>query len=441
MNGKQTLMAALALVVGLGFAQPTLVAGQSTEADATSQYEVARRLLNTAQYTEAADLFRAYRDADTGARYAAESLYWEAYALSRMESTRHWKQALEALDMQVSRYPSASTTGDAKALRAKLRGELANRGDAESAEWVYRETEHAAQEEMGQDDGPDETKLMALNALMQMDSDKAIPILRKLIQNRDNHPELRSHAMFILAQHDEAGATDFMLDVARNDPETEVREQAVFWLSQNDSPETVSVLRSILSNSADAELHEHAVFALTQMSDPAAGDILREYAKSESADPEIRAQAVFGLSQHESAENSGFLRELFSTSRDAETREAILFALSQMEDQGNAKWLMDIALDPSESTEMRTQALFMANQAGGANVADLVGVYDRAQDREFKEQTLFILSQQEDSAAFDKLLDVARNESDPELRQNAIFWLGQTGDPRAEQVLLDILDE
>lgn len=441
MNGKQTLMAVLAFVVGIGLAHPTLVAGQSTEADATSQYEVARRLLNTAKYTEAVDLFRDYRAADADARYAAESLYWEAYALSRMESTRHWKEALAALEMQVSRYPKASTTGDAKALLAKLRGELANRGDSESAEWVYRETEWAAQQELGQDDGPDETKLMALNALMQMDSDKAIPILRKLIQNRDNHPKLRSHAMYILAQHDEARATDFMLDVASNDPEPEVREQAILWLSQNDSPETVSVLRSILSDHADAQLHEHTVFALTQMSDPAAGEILREYAESESADPKLRVQAVFGLSQHESAENAGFLRELFSTSRDAETREAIMFALSQMQDQGNAKWLMDIALDPSESTEMRTQALFMANQAGGVGVADLVGVYDRAQDREFKEQALFILSQQEDPAAFDKLLDVARNESDPEIRKNAIFWLGQTGDPRAEQVLLDILDE
>ena len=428
------------VMLGLGFAPPAPVVAQSVQADAQSQYEVARRLLNSAQYTQAVDLFRAYRDADTQARYAAESLYWEAYALSRMESTRYWKQALAALDTQIKLYPGASTADDTKALLAKVHGVLANRGDSKSAEWVYRKAEWAAQQEMEQDDGPDETKLMALNALMQMDSDKAIPILRKLIQNRDNHPELRSHAMFILAQQDEDGATDFMLDVARNDPNPEVRQQAVFWLSQNDSPETISVLRSILSNDADAELHEHAVHALSQMSDPSAGAILREYAESESADPEIRARAVFGLSQHASTENSEFLRSLFARSGDPQTREVIMFALSQMRDQGNAQWLMDIALDKSEGTEMRAQALFVANQVGSVSIADLVGIYDRSEDEELKGQVLFILSQQEDSAGFDKLLDIARNESNPELRKNAIFWLGQSGDPRAEQFLLDILD-
>jgi len=233
-----------------------------------------------------------------------------------------------------------------------------------------------------------------------------------------------------------------MLDVARSDPDPEVREQAVFWLSQNDSPETVSVLGAILSNSADSELHEHALHALGMMSDPAASSILREFAESESAAPDLRAQAIFGMSQHATAADADFLRSLFSRSEDAETREAILFALSQVSDDGaSAQWLMEIAMDTSEGTEMRTQALFMASQAGSVSSADLIGVYDRAQDSELKGQTLFILSQQEDSAAFDKLLDVARNESDPDLRQNAVFWIGQSGDPRAEQILLDILDE
>ena len=449
MNGKQTLLGALALVVGLGLAQPTPVAGESAEQtkveqqnveqEKVAQYQLARRLLNSAQYSQAVDNFRLYRKADAGARYAAESLYWEAYALSRMESTRYWKEALAALDMQIKLYPGASTAADTKALLAKVHGELANRGDSRSAEWVYREAEYAAQ--ASRQDDPDETKLMALNALMQMDSDKAIPILRKLVENKDNDSELRSHALFVLMQQEGDGVTDFMLDVARNDPDLDVRVQAVFWLSQNDSPETVAVLRSILSSSADSELHGHAVHALSQMSDPAAMTILREYAGSESADPGLRAQAVFGLSQHASNESARFLRDLFARSEDSQTRESILFALSQMPNQGNAEWLMNIALDTSEGTGMRAHALFMASQAGTVSVADLVGVYDRAEDSELKGQALFILSQQKNPAAFDKLFDVARNESDRELRKNAIFWLGQSGDPRAEQVLLDILEE
>ncbi len=442
MNRKQVFVAMLAFAVGLGFSQPALVVGQSTQDEAATQYEVARRLLNSAQWMQAVENFRSYRAQEIDARYAAESLYWEAYALSRLESTRYWRQAVTALEMQLNQYPGASTADDTKALLAKVHGELANRGDSESAEWVYRETEWAAQEEMEQDEGPDETKLMALNALMQMDSEKAIPILRRLIENKDNGSELRAHALFVLMQQEGDGVTDFMLDVARNDPDPEVREQAVYWLTQNDSPETVSVLGAILSNPADSELHEHALHALGMMSDPAASSILREFAESESADPDLRAQAIFSMSQHATGMDADFLRSLFSRTQDEETREAILFALSQVSDEGSsAQWLMEIALDASENTDMRTQALFMASQSGSVSAADLISVYDNAQDGELKEQTLFILGQHEDSAAFDKLLDVARNESDPELRQNAVFWIGQSGDPRAEQILLDILDE
>lgn len=442
MKRKQKIMVVLAFAVGLGISQPALASGQSNQDEAATQYDVARRLLNSAQWMQAVENFRSYRGADAELLYAAESLYWEAYALSRMESTRHWKQALTVLEQQMQRYPDASTADDTKALLAKVHGELANRGDSKSAEWVYRETEWAAQEEMEQDEGPDETKLMALNALMQMDSEKAVPILRRLIENKDNDPELRAHALFVLMQRQGDDVTDLMLDVARNDPDPEVRQQAVFWLSQNDSSETVTVLGAILSNPADAELHGHAMHALGMMSDPAAAAFLREYIESDASDPELRAQAVFGLSQHATAANAAFLRSLFARTQDSETREAILFALSQVSDNDdNAQWLMDIALDTSEDTGMRTQALFMASQAGRVSSADLIGVYDRAEDSDFKGQTLFILSQQHDAAAFDKLLDVARNESDPDLRQNAVFWIGQSGDPRAEQILLDILDE
>jgi len=436
MYGKRLMTGMFLGLVGLMLASPTTVRGQdaapAAEAEYAEQYEVARRALSSSQYTRAIELFRAYRTAAPRAQHVDESLYWEAFALSRLEGTRYLREALTALRMQARQYPDASTSSDAKELLARIHGELANRGDSESAEWVYRETEQ---------DRADETKLVALNALMQMDSEAAVPILRKLIQDTDENSELRAHALFILTQQDADSATDILLDVARNDPDPEVREQAVFWLSQNDSPETVSLLRSILETPGDAELHEQAVFALSQMSDPAAAGILKEYAGSESADPDLRANAVFWLGQHPSPENASFLKALFASSSDDETREAVLFALSQMSGQGNGEWLMDIARDRSVDTDMRTQALFMASQAGDFATSDLVDVYDTATDQELKEQALFILSQQKDSAAVDKLIEVVRNESDPEIRQNAIFWLGQSGDPRAAQVLVDILDD
>lgn len=471
MNGK---MMYIGLALAIGFVMPGQAraverpAGAWQQQDAEASYERGRAALNRGNYERAAELLRAYREASPEGRNVAESLYWEAFALSRLEGTANLKAALDAIRWQRERFPNAATATDAEALRARVHGELARRGDAESVRWVYENTEDGArdrareardresqardqvreardqeretrdQERQGR---PDEAKMAALQALMNMDSQAAIPILRRVVQNRDNSPELRVQALFILSQQKGDEVMDLMVDAARNDPDREVREQAVFWLSQVDSPESVNLLESILNNPQDADLHEQALFAVSQKSDERSRRIIREFARSNSTTPEMRAQAIFWISQNGSPENAAFLREMWDSNSDAEVRESILFAMSQMKEAGNTAWLMSVALDTSEDANVRNQALWAASQRSDVEVADLVGVYDRAPDRELKEQVLFILSQSKDPAAFEKILDVVRNETDSDLRQNAIFWLGQSGDSRAEQVLLEILED
>ena len=63
------------------------------------------------------------------------------------------------------------------------------------------------------------------------------------------------------------------------------------------------------------------------------------------------------------------------------------------------------------------------------------------QNREMKEQLIFVYSQRHESAALDALIKIAKTEQDRELRKKAIFWLGQSHDPRAAQVLLEIINQ
>jgi len=62
------------------------------------------------------------------------------------------------------------------------------------------------------------------------------------------------------------------------------------------------------------------------------------------------------------------------------------------------------------------------------------------QNREMKEQLIFVYSQRHEAAALDQLIRIAKTEHDKELRKKAIFWLGQSDDPRAAQVLLEIIN-
>lgn len=424
---------------------PAVAAVAIAQQEAVAHYERARQALNRAEYARAVELLRRYREEEPAGRYAAESLYWEGFALSRMDGTSDLRAALDVLRAQLEQFPNAATGEDARALLARVHGELARRGDSRSARWVYEHSAEAGEDSVsrerarqGQETRTDEAKLAALQALMNMDSDRALPILRRVVQNRENNPELRVHALFILSQQEGEDVADLMLEAARNDPDPEVRQQAVFWLSQAGTERALPLLETILNDPDDEPLHEQALFAVSQLDDPRARQILRDFARSTSASPALRKNAIFWLGQ--SDESAEFLRQLWESSSDSEVRESILFSLSQMDEAANADWLMDIALDENEGIDVRKQALFMASQRDDVNADDLIGIYGRAPDRELKQQALFVLSQSDDPSAVDKIIEVVREEEDPELRQNAIFWLGQSGDPRAEDVLLELLE-
>ena len=274
-----------------------------------------------------------------------------------------------------------------------------------------------------------------------MNSERAIPILKKVLEQRDEcSARLRRKAVFLVSQHLTEGTVDVLLDVVQNDPDLEVREQAVFWLSQVHSERAVDALEAILESSSSRALQEKAIFALSQHNSDRASRILRDYAMREDASDDLRGKAIFWIGQHSSPENAQFLREIYASTASVELKERIIFSVAQMHGQGNSRWLIDLALEESEPMEARKKAIFWAGQAG-VPISEFARLYDGMSDREIKEQIIFALSQRHERDAVDKLMDIARSDPDGKLKQKAIFWLGQSGDPRVEEFLLEIIQQ
>ena len=104
------------------------------EADpADSLYREARETLNRGEYRRAAALFGQITQRYPSSTYAADALYWRAFALYRSGSENDLRDALRALSDQRARYPKAATTADAGALEVRIHGVLARRGDRSSA--------------------------------------------------------------------------------------------------------------------------------------------------------------------------------------------------------------------------------------------------------------------------------------------------------------------
>lgn len=396
-------------------------------------YAAAREALNEREYGAAAEAFQELRRAFPQSGYVADSYYYQAFALSRMGGRSDLREARDLLRTQMDRYPSASTLADAEELLVRVEFRLAQQGDAQAARAITRQASDPC--------GPDqEVRAAALNALLTMNSEQAIPILQEILKNKDTcSAELREQAVFLIAQKMDEESVDILLDLAHRDPDPDpdVREQAVFWLSQVPSEEAVQALESILVESTDPDLQENAIFAVAQHKTGRSMEILRSYAEGENRSVELREQAIFWIGQ--SPGGTDYLLSLWDRVRHPDLKEAVLFAVAQKGGQEAREWLVARAMDRQEELEVRKNALFWAGQKGSFTLPELRELFHDFRDPELKEQVVFVASQRREAEAVDFLMEVAEDEANGELREQAIFWLGQSKDPRVPEFLLRII--
>lgn len=463
---------------------------------ADSLYRSAREAMNRGEHARSAMLFRQIWERHPRSTYAPDALYWEAFNRYRLGDTHELERALELLELQRDRYGKAATreNGDARSLESRIRGQLARRGNADAAQAVVASAnavaglaagvgaemgdrmeamaaEVAAQGEImaeelarmaqegaavgaamgaaiarGMKSGvPEEcrdevdTQLAALNALIHMDADRALPVLTRVMERRDEcAAPVRRRAIFMIADQSSPAAVDLLLEAARSDPDLEVRRQAVFWLSEVDDPRAVAALQSIVAQSEDEQIRERAIFALSQHDSPEARRILRGVTGDRSMPAALRGKAIYWLGMEGGAEDVDFLKGMFGRLDDPRLDERILVAVGQAERHTDASWLLSVASNDSVDPRLRRTAIFWAAEAG-APAAALGSLYDRLTDRALKERIIFGLSESHEPAALDKLIDIARTEKDSELRNKAIFWLGNSDDARAADILMELL--
>jgi tetratricopeptide (TPR) repeat protein len=417
---------------------------------ADSLYRIAREALNRGDFKRAAEAFHRITERYPESAYAGQSLYYEAFSLYRSGNSGDLENARDRLRELTRRFPSLARGGDARTLVTRVCGELAKRGDQDCAQRIQNTAEgpdlvgpNPSQRGAScpSEDDDNDDRIAALNALLQMDAERAMPILQKVLARRDPcSVGLRRKAVFLVSQKRTEQTADILMSVARGDPDQEVREQAVFWLSQVPGDRPITLLDEILKSNANVEIKEKALFAHSQKREERAQAMLREVAGRENENSDLREKAIFWLGQQRAAGNTEFLRGLYGRLTNEDLKEKILFSLSQQRGVGNDRWLMDIAVNAREPQELRKKALFWAGQTGVAS-SEFASLYDRMSDQELKDQIIFVFSQRgRDAAAMDKLFAIARADRDPELRKKAIFWLGQSRDPRAQKFLEDLIN-
>jgi len=371
---------------------------------ARALYEAAKKNVYGKSYEKAIQQFQELRSQYAQSLYGQEGLYWLGYSLDKHAATLNdaklkmdmKQQAIEQLNALLQKFPANAWVKDARILQVQIAEELVKSGLGKYRRYINGNlgSDHEAAL-AGVDEGvaggvlggvnaealagalasargtlaglntrkqmdPDtELKLVALNALMGMDEEKAFPILEKMIREEKN-PDLRSHALFILSQNDSSKVLPILVQVAEKDPSPEMRQTAIFWLGQRSDEASMTALLRIY-DTADIKLKDNLIMAFAQSGNPKAAAKIIDIVKNEK-DAEIRSKALFWYGQTEGEKSMPLLLEVFKSTDNAKIKQQIIMSLAQTESPKAISTLIEMARKET-NFEIKKQLVFWIGQS------------------------------------------------------------------------------
>ena len=273
-------------------------------------YNVGLKAMDEARWNDAVNAFE--RSAKASPDQAQAALYWKAYSLEKLgrkddatatcnvvisdPSKSQWKVECQRL--------SAETNYSQRDLERMI-----ERADRDANRAVEINTRLAEVRVEGRDkrdpvDPDDELRVIALNAIMQQDPAKAMPLLHSFIFSTKSI-DVRKRALFILVRSKDPAAQAMLLEAAKDNNDIELERAAVQSLGMRGKTEAPR-LKEIYLNATDKRVKEAAVGGLFVAGD--AADMV-ELARAEK-DIDLKRNLVSQLSVMKDPAATAYMIEL-----------------------------------------------------------------------------------------------------------------------------------
>jgi HEAT repeat protein len=404
------ILAALLVLgtAGLGYAalspDPLPFMDPDPEMQARSEsYRAGQQALDDERWSEAARHFESA--AAEGGGSGDGALYWQAYALLKMNRTAH---ALAVVDELKGTYPQSTWVDDAMALEVEA-GRIDVDVEIDTGDSTALEDE--------------ELKLLALNTLVHVDWERARPILEKYLREGTSE-KLTERALFIASQSDDPEARQMLLDAARDPDRPELAAEAIHFLGFYEDTEASAVLREIYDANPNAEVRETVIEAWGIAGDQQS---IADVARNEP-DPELRKTAIEQLGILDALP---LLEELYAQESDVEVKEDILEAFMIADDK---ETLLAVARTESNE-ELRETAIEQLGILDALpELRELYGTEPSPRLRATIAEAFMIADDAE------MLIQIAGSDAEPEVREAAIEGLALIETPEADQALARIYD-
>src|SRR5882672_8401191 len=333
------------------------------------------------------------------------ALYWKAYADWKRKLK---KESVEGLRQLLSAYPQSAWADDARALEIEIRG---GKGAGRTP-----------------DADNEELKLYALDGLMQVEPEQAVPVLEKLLAGNSSQ-RIKERALFVLSQSDSPKAREILLRITKTGQPIELRCQAVKTLGIAGDPDDIAAIAAIARDTAaPPEVREAVIEAYIIADRP---DELLGIAKSDP-DPRIRAKAIDALGAIGALPS---LRQLWSSEKDPMLRAKLLEAFGIA---GDVDILAKAAREGVDPRIRRKAIEGLGISSGPAGVKALRQLYGEFSGVDDKRKVVEALMIQGDAKT---MIELFRAEKDPAMKKAIVQQLSVMNDPDATRAILDLLGD
>ena len=394
----------LAGALAAGFASTPLSASvlfAGDDAARSDSYRAGQRALSEERWPEALSIFTALADAKGPEADAA--LYWKAWTESKLGRRG---DALSTIRALLGTYPKSTWADDAQALELEL-------GGKRGAERI----------EQGSDE---DLKLYALDGLMQVEPERAVPILERFLAG-DHSLKLKEKALFVLAQSDTPKARQILVELVRSGSPPELRLKAVEQLGVAGGKEDLRALSAIWKDSTpEVKAKVLEAWMIADEKQP-----VFDVARSEK-DPALRRKAIELLGVMNATDELG---QLYASETDPAVRAKLLEAYGVA---GDISALSRAAHGESD-VALRRKAIEGLGVFGGKEGSrELVSLYGTERERDLRKKILEALMVNGDAQA---LVGLFRSEKDPEMKRAILQQLSVMDDESVEQILRDVLED
>jgi HEAT repeat protein len=370
-------------------------------------YNQGAEALNESKWDRAVDRFDLV--AQMKGKRADAALYWKAWSQNKLGQRT---EALSTLATMQKEYPQSRWLNDAKILEIEVR--------QKSGQPVSPESQTDC-----------ETKLMALNSLMQVESGRAVPILEKMAHSPDCL-KLRSQVVFVLAQINSPEAHALLVKFAQgNDSNPVLQARAISAIGQMGGTWGRDALASVYSSSNDVETKKSILRSLMQSGDR---ERILTAAKTEK-DPQLRKEAIQLLGQMGAREE---IWQIYQTETSVEVKKQVLQSMFQSGDTDRVTQIATAEKDHSLRMSAISYLGMMGARTGSKNEAALLTIYSSDQDPEVRKKVIGALFM---SGNAHGLVELARKETDPQLKKTLVSQLSMMRDKEATDYMLELLNK